>query len=248
MSSEQSDITTIGIDACRGGWVTATMRDHQITSFELFRDLLSHLEDLKKVHLIFIDIPIGLPEKEQPRRCDGLLRKSLRGRYASSVFSVPVRKAVFADDYPTANALNKEISGKGVSKQSWNICGKVREADVLLDQQNDLREKMLECHPELAFQVETGGEVFEKKKTEEGFRQRLKALNPYLNKNQVVDFLNETLRKDVQPDDVLDAAINAVSAWKAIQFGMKTIPITSEKDATGKPMNIHIPNYGKTED
>lgn len=248
MSSEQSHITTLGIDACRGGWVAATMRGGQVLDFSLYRDLLAHLDELYKASLTFIDIPIGLPETEQPRRCDALLRKSLKGRYASSVFSVPTRKAVYAENYGEANALNKKLSGKGLSKQSWNICGKVREADRLLDEHKELRSKVLECHPELAFQMESGGAIFDKKKTESGFEQRLELLEPYL-KTEITDtFLEETLRKDVQPDDVLDAAINAVSASKAVHHGIRTIPETYVYDSTDKKMNIHIRNYGKTED
>ncbi len=77
---------------------------------------------------ILIDIPVGLRNDNGQFRPDGMVRKKL-GRKGASIFDVPCRQAVYADDKPHAKALNKEILGKSLSEQSLGFSKAIRQVD-----------------------------------------------------------------------------------------------------------------------
>lgn len=103
----------IGIDGCKGGWVAVSITD---SDFDI--EILNNIEQVLDSHSesILIDMPIGLPESANDIRPDGAARKLLRGK-ASSIFNTPCRQAVYAETYEEANQINREILGKGLSKQ-----------------------------------------------------------------------------------------------------------------------------------
>lgn len=196
----------LGIDGCKSGWIVATIH-HQL---EL--KLISALQQiqLNETDTLWIDMPIGLP-KNQSRDCDAQLRKAL-GKKGASAFGVPVRDAVFAESYQEASAINFAQIGKKISKQSWNICPKIRQVDTWLHEQSHLKNLVFESHPEFVF-LNWSGDYFESKKTAEGFAQRLAFLeSKFPCKDIIEQFLNHTKRKECNADDVLDAVVLALRA------------------------------------
>ena len=70
-----------------------------------------------------VDMPIGLPD-DGPRLADQQARRRLGAR-RSSVFPTPVRATLDAVDYPDALAISRRVSGKGLSKQAFNLLPRI---------------------------------------------------------------------------------------------------------------------------
>lgn len=91
---------TLGVDGCSKGWV-AVANDGR-AYFGRSIDQLLHRVDLDGVvDVVAIDIPIGLPASH--RAADVLARAEL-GPRRSSVFTTPVRSAVYSDHHQAATA------------------------------------------------------------------------------------------------------------------------------------------------
>lgn len=107
-----------------------------------------------------VDMPIGLPERVGigGRAAEQAVRPGL-GPRQSSVFSVPSRKAVYAEDYQEAcrRALETSDPPRKVSRQTFHLFPKIREVDGFLLADAGWRERLVECHPEVAFRVLNGG-------------------------------------------------------------------------------------------
>ena len=142
-------INAAGIDGCRAGWVVAYRDGEEINLL-----VISRLSDinaaLAPAASVMIDMPIGLTDDNSPRICDAHARVALRPHRSSSVFGVPARKVTRCTDYPEANGLSREMSGKGISKQAFYLFPKIRELDdwLLSEERNG---QWFECHPEVAF-------------------------------------------------------------------------------------------------
>lgn len=210
----------VGVDGCPAGWFAiwnivqpaGAISVEQSIGYAMFKDiadLMSVLDDAKR---ILIDIPIGL-KVDAPRQLEAQLRKLL-GPKRSSVFPVPVRPAVYAGSYEEACELNVKAVGKKLSKQSWNICGKIQQVDQYLIEQYDARYILMESHPELAFQRLSGRVLEHGKKTKPGIEERLHILGQH-NADLPRLFsriLNATKRADLARDDILDAMALFLSA------------------------------------
>jgi predicted RNase H-like nuclease len=85
--------------------------------------------------VVAVDIPIGLPERAGPggRAAENAVRPLLGARQ-SSVFSVPSRAALAAEDYADACriAFASSEPPRKVSKQLFMLAPKIREVDALL--------------------------------------------------------------------------------------------------------------------
>jgi predicted RNase H-like nuclease len=79
------------------------------------------------VDSVAVDIPIGLPDSGR-RRADIEARQAVGARW-NSVFMTPVRKAVEADTFEEALALNRALAGEGVSQQAYGLRAKLLEVD-----------------------------------------------------------------------------------------------------------------------
>lgn len=157
-----------------------------------------------------VDIPIGLPETG-PRDCDRLARRML-GPRRSSVFPAPARAVLQATSYAQACALSREICGKGLSKQLYNIVDKIRDADDVVSPR--LQPKLFEACPELSFALMHGGEPMpHTKRTQEGRAERLAALRVGLGTD--VTPLVDRPPAGAARDDVLDALALAWTARRA---------------------------------
>ena len=208
-----------GIDGCRGGWVVVTVllgdrggsRDAcDVADVRAVTDLSDVVADLESGRLAAaaIDIPIGLPARG-PRAADVEARRRL-GPRRSSVFPAPVRPILAARDYEDACALSRAVCGKAISKQLFNILGKIREVDAL--QSPSLQDRLFEMSPELSFATLAGGPMANSKSTAAGRVERLRALaGEFVGVAPLVAHPPLGARGD----DVLDAF---VGAWTARRF------------------------------
>jgi predicted RNase H-like nuclease len=122
-----------------------------------------------------------------------------------------------------ANQLNRLYLGKGLSKQSWNICNKIKEANLFITHRPDV--PLFEAHPELCFYfLNNCKPLLSKKSLSEGAADRLKIIAEYdPNFLQVItDKIRVTKRKAVKLDDIIDATILALRAKAS---NIQTVPV-----------------------
>src|SRR5262245_16800115 len=156
-----------GVDGCRAGWVVAFMRPQsgevRLRFVPRFAEVIAAPE---APATIAVDIPIGLPEQSGRggRTADNAVR-SLLGARRSSVFSVPSRRAVFAEVGPfgdqqsrraahqRACAVARETADppRSISIFAFGIFSKIREVDAVLQGDRSVDGRAGEAHPKLAF-------------------------------------------------------------------------------------------------
>ena len=233
-------LSAVGIDGCRSGWVVAYRDGGEIrlTIVNQLSDLNGHLMPDASV---MIDMPIGLTDGPSVRDCDALARERLRPHRSSSVFGVPARQVTRCLDYPEANALSRELSGKGISKQAFYLFPKIRELDDWL-LSCERRGHWSECHPEVAFASLNGGEaLLESKKTGAGGQLRRKLLSALGDIGPAIDSALSTYRrKDVLADDLLDALVCLLTAEQQ-PSDRQHLPESAPVDGRGLIMEIVAP-------
>jgi predicted RNase H-like nuclease len=144
--------TLVGVDGCRAGWI-AVISTHELTpevrTFPRFEDIIELLPDDA---VVAVDMPIGLPNRTIAggRGPERAVRPYL-GMRQSSVFSIPSRSAVFAENYRECCELARATSEppRKVSKQAFHLFPRIREIDAVIGESNQHR--IREVHPELAF-------------------------------------------------------------------------------------------------
>ena len=229
-----------GVDGCRAGWVVvlAHAKRGQVSCPRVhlcpsFREVLTIVP---KPMTIALDIPVGLLNRRQRggRLCDREARQLLRNR-PSSVFSPPTRSLLQASCY-------EEVRRKGLTIQAFNILQKIREVDAFMTPQ--LQKHVFEAHPELAFMSMTGHSMLCNKKMRQGQRERVHALNtcPWKGWEALVDCLRDHLhafpRREVSPDDWLDAGALVHTALKRISGTGRRVPTVPPLDARRLRMEI----------
>ncbi|MCW9707859.1 DUF429 domain-containing protein [Fodinibius salsisoli] len=232
---------TLGIDGCRAGWIAISL-DEDNAGYWLLESQQALGDYFEEYDRIFIDVPIGLTDEEYVRECDQELRDVLGADYQSSVFSPPIRRALHAPTYAEASMTSFETTGKKVTLQSWNITPNIRAVDQYLQEDESLREKVFESHPELLFQKLNGGNpILQKKATKKGLRHRLELLkkrSPFVD-DFFRDIKEEYRRNQVDEDDIVDAMALALYAGYSLDQEMKTLPEEPPTDSTGLTMAIH---------
>jgi predicted RNase H-like nuclease len=173
-----------GIDGCRAGWIVATARGVVVVP-------TLHLEPFT---IVGVDMPIGLIDGP-PRACDLEARKFL-GRAGSSVFPAPPRAALQHTEYRAALAAARVATGRGISKQTFNIMPKVAELDALIHRSDQHR--IIEVHPECSFRMLNDGTPLPSKKTAEGRQLRRQLLARHFD-------VASHAPSGAAPDDLLDA-------------------------------------------
>jgi predicted RNase H-like nuclease len=100
----------VGIDGCKGKWVVVYITENafEVEKFKTINDICSRYPDSDSY---IIDIPIGLAENKSQLRPDLIVKKEL-GKKGSSIFEVPCRQAVYAEDKKVARERNIAILGK----------------------------------------------------------------------------------------------------------------------------------------
>jgi predicted RNase H-like nuclease len=205
-----------GIDGCKAGWIVATS-NRLIVVPEL------HLEQFT---LVGIDMPIGLLDGP-PRACDVAARRYL-GRAGSSVFPAPPRAALAHVEYQSALAAARSATGRGISKQTFNIMKKVVELDRQIDARN--QRFIIEVHPECTFKTLNGDEGLPSKKSDEGRQIRRQLLSDHFE-------ITASAPKGAALDDMLDAY---AVLWSVQRFrrGEHRVFGDGQRDARGIEMRI----------
>ena len=158
--------TVVGVDGCPGGWIAVWRHHGAGPSAKIFPAFAALVEAFPEDTTIAVDMPIGLPDfSRQGGRGPEALVRPLLGQRQSSVFSIPSRAAVYAETAPFASvdewyaahrrasevAMRTSDPPRGVSIQAFAIFPKIREIDALLRGRVDLRARVIESHPEVAF-------------------------------------------------------------------------------------------------
>lgn len=238
-----------GVDGCPAGWVAVIGRfppdpadgpacDLDVVTAPSFDGLMA-TTPLAGAATIVVDMPIGLadPEKGIARTCDSAARARLPGK-ASSIFTAPIRPVLGAPSHAAASALSKQISGKGLSIQAYNIAAKIAEVDRWMTPARQTR--VIEGHPELAFARLAGAPVLSPKQRTPGRAARRALLHRNgMDADGLADLLRDRKirQRSVRTDDLLDAAVLCLTARDKL-LGRAT-PIGGDAcDARGLLMQI----------
>ena len=224
-----------GVDGCRAGWFYVSERDDRF-NFGIVETLVDLVASASVASVMFIDIPMGLRDTSAvPCACDVAARKLLGRPRSSSVFAVPPRAVLGCDDYASALAKSRHLSGKGLSRQAFGIVRKIREVDELLANAVRPSLNLREIHPELCFWALADGHAMTySKETEAGFRERLAVLERKLPSapQLVSDAMAKYLRRDLARDDIVDALAALVTAMQP-RDRLSTVPLDPERYARG---------------
>lgn len=197
-------MAVLGVDACKAGWVGVRIDGSGPPVAFCRHGIADLVEAAGAVNVVAIDIPIGLPSAGS-RLADGAAR-AVVGRRSSSVFTTPPRAALEAATYEEAAIRCRQLTGGGLSKQSFALARKVLEVDGWIV---DASVPVVEVHPEVSFAVLAGAALAEPKSTWAGFMLRRRLL---AGAGIVLGGHLGLAGRRVGPDDVLDAA---VAAWTA---------------------------------
>ncbi|KAB1193632.1 DUF429 domain-containing protein [Haloferax sp. MBLA0076] len=249
----------LGVDWAGGCWVVVEAGDEpNVTTEPSIYNVWHEHGKGDDVQSILVDIPIGLPENDT-RDCDTEAKERLGSR-SSTVFTIPPRDVVEADDYETA----KENNGGSLGSQSWWLFPRILEADVFLQENADAREKIYESHPEVCFDDLSDDEL-SSKSDGDGVEARLNVLKQATSGSETLEDLYDEVEDVVEErsenaewhhriskgrvDDVLDAAVLAVTAAKiglqdrSDDTDYPTLPDdpTEDEELGGIPMEIVYP-------
>ena len=213
---------TFGIDGCKSGWIVAELKDNKNIIFSLIQNLNQINEITKKSVTIGIDIPLELHQRGK-RMAEKEARIFLGSR-ASTIFSPPATRALYATTYSEACKINFKEAGVKISKQTWYIFNKIKEArEIYLDKLSN--KNLYEIHPELSFMAMNNMRVIkDSKKTVEGRRKRLKLIKEFYPSFDFQIIRDKFLRKDVADDDILDAIAVLWSTQKIINNIASHVP------------------------
>ena len=209
-------INAAGLDGCKAGWLIFYYQDRQY-QFQLINSIAEATAIFERSKKVLVDIPIGLSSENYNRQIEKQIRKLLKNR-SSTIFTPPCREALEQDDYQKSNQLNRQITGKGLSKQAFNIGKKIAEVDNFLKTNRSFQ--LVESHPELCFKILNGQVLQSKKNTREGQHQRRKIIsNLSIGLDQTIEKALKTYpNSKAQPDDIIDAAILCLSAQMSLIF------------------------------
>ncbi len=231
----------VGVDGCRTGWVAVLWDENDEWDVRLFSTIDDLWQACLGAGLILIDIPIGLPDGDVPQRtCDVEARQRLSPHRHTSVFPPPSRAALEAASYEEASAINRDVIGKGLTRQSWGIAPKIREVDRLLRRNPRARAIMRESHPELCYWALNGRESLPtSKRNGDGQRVREQILAALMPEVRVMLRVAQTRysRLGAATDDILDALALAVTA-RLGGASLFTVPSSPPRDEYWLPMEM----------
>ena len=204
-----------GSDVSKGKWVIIVLEDGRFSHALIKKTLPEVLDAVADVTVLAVDIPIGMPEGKEHRACDIAARKFV-GPRSSSVFNTPPRSVLEAPDYQEGNQLSWRIFERGVSAQAYALGTKILEVDSAISGDD----RIVEVHPEVCFCAIKGEPLDYSKHSWNGQAERRQLIAG-------VDIDLPYAIPDagkVPPDDILDAAAAAWTAWRISQRKAKVLP------------------------
>lgn len=200
--------SAVGVDACPYGWFATVLTGASIET-ELYEDFPEVHADNQEAR-VFVDIPVGLPTRSR-RRCD-IEAHDLLGCRGNSVFFPPCESAVAIGDYDEANERHREDMENGLSQQAHAISDKINEVRTVVGEAYD--GPIYESHPELCFYALNGQPIAYSKSSKRGlaFRRHLLEEKHSGMNDEYEQILDNTLRKDIRRDDILDSMALALGA------------------------------------
>ncbi|MFF4601462.1 DUF429 domain-containing protein [Streptomyces sp. NPDC001339] len=227
--------TVLGIDACPAGWLAVALRDGRFAQARVATALCSLLAEAAAdgVAVVAVDMPLGLLETGW-RRAD-TEAAALLGPRRGSVFPVPPRAVWQEAEYDEARRRCRELTGAGLSRQTWALAPKLREANACLAEPGG--DRLFEAHPEVSFRALAGGTpLLVRKKSWAGqmARRSLLAAAGIV----LPDDLGDGGAGSSPPDDVLDAAAAAWTAHRIARGRAHSLPDPPEHDTHGRPIAI----------
>lgn len=240
-----------GVDGCRAGWLVALVegaaeRSETSGSYRFKVKTVFVAEEFTRVlaetagcDLVCVDIPIGLSDNAFPRQCDVEATRLLGPARGRSVFRAPVRSCLAEEDYSAANAISRKVCGKGLSRQSFGIMGKIHEVDELMDPM--VQRRVREIHPEICFWALNGGRPMQhNKKSVPGQAERHNLLVGVL--SNLDDLLAQAPSGGYVMDDAYDAIVAAWTAAQAVIGKGATLPEKPPLDAKGLRVEMLYPS------
>lgn len=235
-----------GVDGCKAGWISWSRAQNGsaplLRIHARFGDLVS---DLGADAVIAVDMPIGLPERiAGPGRGPEQAIRPLLGARQSSVFSIPARAAVEASNYgeACARALETSEPPKKVSKQAFNLFPRILEIDAVLRHDEDLKTRVIECHPEFSFcRLNNETAMCRPKKIKgavnpEGIDERIAVLDRHGLDRRLFE---AGAPRGASIDDVVDAAVNLLMAERHAAGLTTPFPPRPARDRYGIVIAIH---------
>lgn len=242
----------VGVDGCPYGWFSIGLDDsdgYEVQAFTTFRELLTHYREAK---LVLVDIPIGLLEDGPGERaCEPMARARL-GPRRSSVFPVPPRVLVHKKvkkkmNYACTHELSKSIRcEKGISRQTYNIMGKIDEVDrIMTNRCREASPRIREVHPEVCFWALNGKKPMRhSKKDYRGIEERVEVLKCHqpLTEKICDSSCKYLWKQQAAGDDILDALAAAVTAKLGLgcpgNYRLQTLPECPPTDDRCLPMEM----------
>ncbi|RWO18841.1 DUF429 domain-containing protein [Mesorhizobium sp.] len=249
-------MTVVGVDGCKAGWIAVRRDPGAAPSAAVFPSFAALLDALPADATVAVDMPIGLPDVSQKggRGPESLVRPLL-GNRQSSVFAIPSRAALYAhtDGFTTmeawyaAHRQTSEVAKatsdppRGVSIQAFGIFAKIREIDAVLIARPELRRRVFESHPEVAFCRLNDDQAMRLPKKIKG------AVNPagmaerkalLCRHGYVRGFLDRTPPPGAAADDFLDAAAMMLIAGRIASGEARPFPDPPLTDRFGIPVAI----------
>ncbi len=204
-----------GADVGKGRWVVVVLRDGDFDRAIVTKTLADFLEETQGLEVLALDIPIGLPEGKERRQCD-LAAKAFLKPKSSTVFFTPPRPVLEAPTYQEGNQLSWHDYERGVSAQAYALGQKILEVDPIAA--NDHR--VIEVHPEVCFRAMKGGPLDYSKRSWNGQAERRRLIV-----GAGIDLPDDLPDAGkAPPDDLLDAAAAAWSAWRVVRCQTKVLP------------------------
>ena len=236
LTHKEKDFFVVGIDWMKPCWLAAEIRGSEVALRKL-TDISDINDYYLKADAVLIDIPVGLPEsiEEKAERPDREARAYLATGRKSSIFPVPCRQVLGIEDYATASAENERILGRKLTSQSHGFMKMICQVDQFLEQNPSWKNRLVESHPEVAFQMLNRGEGLEySKHTPDGIAERTEILQRYgIDASSVLTGFTPK-----QHEDVMDALCLAVSAKMGIENGFVTFPEVPVLDKKGLSMQM----------
>jgi len=231
----------VGADGCKAGWFCVVIENDGTWQTDVVPNVSELWSRFSSAEVILIDVPIGLREWGTERRvCDVEARQVLGGKRASSVFPAPCRSAIRAMSYSDACEINRRLTGRALSCQSWAICSRILEVDDFVSVTTATRGVVREIHPEVCFWgLASKRAMAHSKKCEDGIDERLRVLSGvYGRSEEVLSHGKSAFRQThVASDDILDAVAGAVTAYLG-QGNLRTVPAAPETDSHGLAMEM----------